>query len=211
MNMSRDRKHLIEEEIKPIKYRNCLYKMKIAQYEVEVNCSKKKEGRQLAAQRILKQMHPHIQTWGSILRLYSSNQEDALLLKCEKDEKENEGSKNDDNACQKSKPNHELLDRLKEEMRKLKRKTLNTEQTKNMDTLLTIPPLLLNECNKNDKETEKSEPEANKNEDDVIKFNSIDKKRKLSKSDESDTTESSSSSLGSTSLSDSSSNSSESE
>ena len=46
--------------------------MKLAQYEVEVNCTKKKEGRQLAAQKILKEMHPHIQTWGSMLRLYDS-------------------------------------------------------------------------------------------------------------------------------------------
>jgi microprocessor complex subunit DGCR8 len=70
--MSRSRKQFIEEEIKPIKYRNCLYRMKLAQYEVEVNCTKKKEGRQLAAQKILKEMHPHIQTWGSMLRLYDS-------------------------------------------------------------------------------------------------------------------------------------------
>ena len=52
--MSRNQKQFIEEEIKPIKYRNCLYRMKLAQYEVEVNCTKKKEGRQLAAQKILK-------------------------------------------------------------------------------------------------------------------------------------------------------------
>lgn len=209
--MSRDRKNLIEEEIKPIKYRNCLYKMKIAQFECEVNCSKKKEGRQLAAQRILKQMHPHIQTWGSILRLYSSNQEETLLLKSDKDDKDSQDNKNEEITSQKSKPNHELLDKLKEEMRKLKRKNLNTEQTKQINTLLTIPPLLLNECNTNEKESQKSQSEANKNEEDVIKFKTIDKKRKLSKSDESDTTESSSSSLGSTSMSDSSSNSSDSE
>ena len=52
--MSRNRRQFIEEEIKPIKYRNCLYRMKLAQYDVEVNCTKKKEGRQLAAQKILK-------------------------------------------------------------------------------------------------------------------------------------------------------------
>jgi hypothetical protein len=52
--MSRNRKEFIQEDIKPIKYRNCLYRMKLAQYDVEVNCTKKKEGRQLAAQKILK-------------------------------------------------------------------------------------------------------------------------------------------------------------
>ena len=54
INLSRNRKDFIEEEIKPIKFRNCLYRMKLAQYEVEVNCTRKKEGRQLAAQKILK-------------------------------------------------------------------------------------------------------------------------------------------------------------
>ena len=39
--MSRNQKQFIEEEIKPIKYRNCLYRMKLAQYDVEVNCTKK--------------------------------------------------------------------------------------------------------------------------------------------------------------------------
>ena len=52
--MSRNQKQYIEEDIKPIKYRNCLYRMKLGQYDVEVNCTKKKEGRQLAAQKILK-------------------------------------------------------------------------------------------------------------------------------------------------------------
>jgi hypothetical protein len=79
INMSRNRKQFIEEEIKPIKYRNCLYKMKLAQYDVEVNCTKKKEGRQLAAQKILKLMHPHIETWGSMLRLYGSRMAESFL------------------------------------------------------------------------------------------------------------------------------------
>lgn len=208
--MSRNRKQFVEEEIKPIKYRNCLYKMKIAQYEVEVNCSKKKEGRQLAAQKILKLMHPHIQTWGSILRLYGSNLEESLLLKCDKDEKENGEHKQEENTQQKAKPNSELLEKLKEEMRKIKRKTLNTDEKKSQDTLLTIPPLLLgeNEFNSTMKPTEL---EAPKNENDVIKFESGEKKRKLSKSDESNTTESNSSSSSSSSSSNSSSNSSDSE
>ena len=77
--MSRNHKELIEEEIKPIKYRNCLYTMKLGQYEVEVNCTKKKEGRQLAAQKILQQMHPHIRNWGSMLRLYSTKMQEAYL------------------------------------------------------------------------------------------------------------------------------------
>lgn len=36
MNMTRNRQKFIEEDIRPIKYRNCLYRMKLAQYDVEV-------------------------------------------------------------------------------------------------------------------------------------------------------------------------------
>ena len=67
--MSRNQKQFIEEEIKPIKYRNCLYKMKLAQYEVEVNCAKKKEGRQLAAQKMLKVKAKNINSNRKKLRL----------------------------------------------------------------------------------------------------------------------------------------------
>lgn len=36
MNMTRNGQKFIEEDIRPIKYRNCLYRMKLAQYDVEV-------------------------------------------------------------------------------------------------------------------------------------------------------------------------------
>lgn len=37
MNMTRNGHKFIEEDIRPIKYRNCLYRMKLAQYDVEVS------------------------------------------------------------------------------------------------------------------------------------------------------------------------------
>ena len=37
---------------------------------VQANCENKREGRQLAAQYMLAKLHPHIQRWGGILRLY---------------------------------------------------------------------------------------------------------------------------------------------
>lgn len=166
INMSRNQKEFIEEDIKPIKYRNCLYRMKLAQYDVEVNCTKKKEGRQLASQKILQQMHPHLTTWGSILRLYCTQMAEALLnndLKSNDSElvdrnngntnnSSNDKSKanNQNELIQKAKPNKELLEKLKEEMRKIK-KSNNTDSNQATDpkdvvkdTLLTIPPLKLN-------------------------------------------------------------------
>ena len=195
--MSRNRKQFIEEEIKPIKYRNCLYKMKLAQYDVEVNCTKKKEGRQLAAQKILKLMHPHIDTWGSMLRLYGSRMAESFLKMENQSEQEKIEPKSAANSSekdatshksagveaattssnsasangtaskitnQKAKPNRELLEKLKEEMRKLKKPTNSSSDASTTDqcsmenksdkeannaynlghgTLLTIQPLLL--------------------------------------------------------------------
>jgi len=158
VNMARNQKQFIEEEIKPIKYRNCLYRMKLAQYEVEVNCTKKKEGRQLAAQKILQQMHPHINTWGSLLRLYGSKMTESYLngnpvvldndstahKKAKSSVKPPEtGSNTNTGDSQNAKPNKELLEKLKEEMRKIKRPATVESGDKSGYTLLSIPPLLL--------------------------------------------------------------------
>lgn len=35
-------------------------------------CRNKKDGKQRAAQEILQKLHPHINSWGSLLRLYGS-------------------------------------------------------------------------------------------------------------------------------------------
>lgn len=160
--MNRNQKQVIDESIKPIKYRNCLYKMKLGQYEAEVNCTKKKEGRQFAAQKILKEMHPHITTWGSMLRLYCAKMTEALLYNDDPNKVTNPSSYKTTDPVQKSKqqqaqeqetskkakPNKELLEKLKEEMRKLKRPSqtranINGNGAAVKDTLLTIPPLEL--------------------------------------------------------------------
>lgn len=157
--MNRNQKQVIDESIKPIKYRNCLYKMKLGQYEAEVNCTNKKEGRQFAAQKILKEMHPHITTWGSMLRLYCAKMTEALLHNDDPNKVTNPSSykttdpvpkskqqAQEQETSQKAKPNKELLEKLKEEMQKLKRPNqtgANGNGSAVKDTLLTIPPLEL--------------------------------------------------------------------
>jgi len=42
---------------------------------MQVKCKNKREGKQLAAQAILKLMHPQLTMWGSLLRLYSKSNE----------------------------------------------------------------------------------------------------------------------------------------
>jgi hypothetical protein len=141
-------------------------------------------------------MHPLIQTWGSILRLYGSRMDVSFGKSGENDSKasgdcgEGKSTSADGQATcpmtagasataqqktatataaasQKAKPNKELLEKLKEEMRKLRKiQTAKSglpvgddqQQQKQQqqpqadingqanDTLLTIPPLILNNC-----------------------------------------------------------------
>ena len=40
--------------------------------QVAVICKNKKDGKQLAAAKLLQQLHPHINNWGSLLRMYGN-------------------------------------------------------------------------------------------------------------------------------------------
>ena len=44
------------------------YTMRVDKREVAVICKNKKDGKQLAASKLLQQLHPHINSWGSLLR-----------------------------------------------------------------------------------------------------------------------------------------------
>lgn len=210
INMSRNHKQFIEETITPIKYRNCLYRMKLGQYDVEVNCTKKKEGRQLAAQKILQLMHEHITNWGSMLRLYSTKMSEAYLhndfdesgeLKTEK--KAISEKKPAEDSSHAAKPNKKLIEKLKEEMRKLKKpsvaKTDYNEILK--ETLLTIPPLILGDqlesanylmtsvgskVGQSDNKDLDSEIDGNDGKIAMLTENGSSKKRKLDGAEESD-------------------------
>jgi hypothetical protein len=155
--------------------------MKLAQYEVEVNCARKKDGRQLAAQKILKQMHPHVQTWGGILRLYGSRVAESYLKMDGNDD--NKNSDNDESTVQKEQttkrviePNGDLLEKLKEEMRKLRKTSksigkieLNLSTSgKTQDSIMTIKPLVLPNEQSDNKLIESTTYELNDS--DVIKF-----------------------------------------
>ncbi|KAG0722065.1 Microprocessor complex subunit DGCR8 [Chionoecetes opilio] len=46
--------------------------MSVGKHTVQVQCKNKKDGKQRASQAILQKLHPHISSWGSLLRLYGS-------------------------------------------------------------------------------------------------------------------------------------------
>uniref|UniRef100_A0A8D8YNJ5 Microprocessor complex subunit DGCR8 n=1 Tax=Cacopsylla melanoneura TaxID=428564 RepID=A0A8D8YNJ5_9HEMI len=54
------------------KHNRILFFMKAGKYTASVPCKNKKEGKQLASQQILQELHPSIQCWGSLLRLYGN-------------------------------------------------------------------------------------------------------------------------------------------
>ena len=72
-------------------------------------------GKQVAAQRILQLIHPNIKTFGSLLRLYGRG---SCLTPKEKKEEERKITELQSAACP-NKPNYAILNKLKEEMRKL--------------------------------------------------------------------------------------------
>lgn len=46
--------------------------MGVGKHTVQVACKNKKDGKQRASQAILQKLHPHITSWGSLLRLYGN-------------------------------------------------------------------------------------------------------------------------------------------
>ena len=62
----------IHQEMKTVRNGKNEYTMVVNKREVAVICKNKKDGKQLAAQKLLQQLHPHITSWGSLLRMYGN-------------------------------------------------------------------------------------------------------------------------------------------
>ena len=73
----------------PFKNKKNKFTMKINQKEVSVICRNKREGKQRASQKMLQLLHPHIKTWGSLLRMYGSH---AISAQKSKKERQSEVS-----------------------------------------------------------------------------------------------------------------------
>jgi len=106
----------VKYELKTMKHQRNEVVMTVGKHTVQVACKNKRDGKQRAAQAILQALHPHITSWGSLLRLYGSHS-----LKSVKEKKQEEQqitllqSKAAVNA-----PNYAILDKLRMEMTKLK-------------------------------------------------------------------------------------------
>lgn len=63
------------------------YLMTVNEKTVEVTCRSKKDGKQIASQKLLQLLHPNIKSWGSLLKMYGSR---AITAQKNKKERESE-------------------------------------------------------------------------------------------------------------------------
>lgn len=107
------------------------YTMTVGKHSAVVNCRNKREGKQRASQAILQMLHPNINSWGSLLRLYGNRSVKSFK---EKKMEEQEITSLQSKAAV-NQPNYAILNKLFEELGKLREKrsavkpigTLNTE------------------------------------------------------------------------------------
>ncbi|KAI8124759.1 Microprocessor complex subunit DGCR8 [Lucilia cuprina] len=99
------------------------FTMTVGKHTAKVLCKNKRQGKQLASQAILQILHPHIKTWGSLLRLYGNN---SIKTFKEKKQEEQEITVLQSKAAI-NQPNHAILEKLRSEMLKLSEKNKSVQ------------------------------------------------------------------------------------
>ncbi|KAI8489432.1 Microprocessor complex subunit dgcr8 [Branchiostoma belcheri] len=98
------------------KHQKSQYTMTVGKHTVQDWCKNKRIGKQLASQAILQKLHPHIKTWGSLIRMYGRDSSNFLKEKKEEEQSILELTQ----FSKKNRPNMKIIDKLQAEMRKLK-------------------------------------------------------------------------------------------
>lgn len=101
-----------------LKHQKNEFLMTVGKHSVSVICQNKRDGKHRASQAILQLLHPHVTSWGSLLRMYGKGS--CKTLK-EKKEEEQRITELQSQACA-NKPNISILNKLKEEMLKYREK-----------------------------------------------------------------------------------------
>ncbi|GAB6030100.1 hypothetical protein CHUAL_005779 [Chamberlinius hualienensis] len=107
----------IKFETQTLKHQKNEFTMTVGKHQAKVICKNKRDGKQRASQAILQRMHPHIPSWGSLLRLYGKGS--CKTLK----EKKQEEQQITELQCRTTanKPNQLILDKLRDELIKLRK------------------------------------------------------------------------------------------
>ena len=105
----------ISHAVELIKHHKNIYTMRVNEHEAKVECKNKREGKQRAAQLILRKLHPQITSWGGLLLMYGRGS-----CKTPKEKKEEEQKITElQSSASPNAPNYAILNKLKEEMLKL--------------------------------------------------------------------------------------------
>ncbi|KAL4705413.1 hypothetical protein ACJJTC_002436 [Scirpophaga incertulas] len=104
----------ISIEMKKLEFQKIELTMKVGKHEAKVICKNKKTAKQRASQAILQALHPHVQSWGSLLRLYGSRS----VKSCKQRSEEQQITLLQDRAAH-NRPNQAVLDKLRAEMLQL--------------------------------------------------------------------------------------------
>ncbi|XP_016657415.1 microprocessor complex subunit DGCR8-like [Acyrthosiphon pisum] len=109
--------------------------MTVGKHTASVACKNKRDGKQKASQIILGLLHPHIDNWGSLLRLYGNR---SIKNAKEKKQEEQEITQLQSKAAA-NQPNFAILNKLKEEMLKIR----DQRKLKETNEMLGLSPTML--------------------------------------------------------------------
>lgn len=129
----------VKYEVNTAKHKKNEYTMTVGQNVAKVFCKNKRDGKQRASQTILQMLHPHLKTWGSLLRLYGNRSVKSFK---EKKQEEQEITVLQTRAAV-NQPNYAILDKLKTEMVKLKEMRNNVRPIAKLSVPI-LPPNSLN-------------------------------------------------------------------
>uniref|UniRef100_A0A671LWJ3 Microprocessor complex subunit DGCR8 n=1 Tax=Sinocyclocheilus anshuiensis TaxID=1608454 RepID=A0A671LWJ3_9TELE len=125
----------IKFEVIPGKNQKSEYVMTCGKHTVRGWCKNKRVGKQLASQKILQMLHPHVKNWGSLLRIYG--RESNKIVKKENSDKSVIELQQ---YAKKNKPNLHILNNLREEMMKLAREREEARKKPKMTVMESAQP-----------------------------------------------------------------------
>ncbi|XP_043967770.1 microprocessor complex subunit DGCR8 isoform X1 [Gambusia affinis] len=125
----------IKFEVIPGKNQKSEYVMTCGKHTVRGWCKNKRVGKQLASQKILQMLHPHVKNWGSLLRMYG--RESNKMVKKESSDKSVIELQQ---FAKKNKPNLHILNKLQEEMKKLAAQREETRKKPKMTIMESAQP-----------------------------------------------------------------------
>lgn len=105
----------VKYEMNALKKKENEFTMSVGKHTAKVICKNKREGKHRAAQAILQALHPNVNSWGSLLRMYGNS---SVKNAKEKKQEEHEITVLQSRASLNS-PNFAILNKLREEMTKL--------------------------------------------------------------------------------------------